>query len=164
MIWLLPQPAPPLSHQQIVSLSQSSCVSPVDLIKQLILENYLGWKTKFLLSVGDPDSQVPHVFGPPGSGSFSQRYGFGSGSGSGPFPFLIKDPDPLVRGTDPRIRIRTKMSRIPYTVFTCINFYSLQICCSVLRTGDPVPQRVGGERSLGLPLILSLSVCRRSSF
>ncbi len=25
------------------------------------------------------------------------------------------DPDPLVRGTDPQIRIRTKMSRIPNT-------------------------------------------------
>ncbi len=25
------------------------------------------------------------------------------------------DPDPLVRGTDPRIQIRTKMSRIPNT-------------------------------------------------
>jgi hypothetical protein len=25
------------------------------------------------------------------------------------------DPDPLVRGEDPRIRIRTKMSRIPNT-------------------------------------------------
>ncbi len=37
-------------------------------------------------SVGDPDpdQQDPHVFGPPGSGSFSQRYGSGS------FPFLIK--------------------------------------------------------------------------
>jgi hypothetical protein len=34
-------------------------------------------------SVGDPD---PHVFGPPGSGSISQRYGSGFGS----FPFLIK--------------------------------------------------------------------------
>ncbi len=32
-------------------------------------------------SVGDPD---PHVFGPPGSGSISQRYGSGS------FSFLIK--------------------------------------------------------------------------
>jgi hypothetical protein len=34
-------------------------------------------------SVGDPDSepdpQDPHVFGPPGSGSISQRYGSGSG-------------------------------------------------------------------------------------
>ncbi len=27
------------------------------------------------------------------------------------------DPDPLVRGKDPRIRIRTKMSRIPNTGF-----------------------------------------------
>jgi hypothetical protein len=26
------------------------------------------------------------------------------------------DPDPLVRGTDPRIQIRTKMSRIPNTM------------------------------------------------
>jgi hypothetical protein len=36
-------------------------------------------------SAGDPDPQDPHVFGPPGSGSISQRYGSGSGS----FPFLI---------------------------------------------------------------------------
>ncbi len=35
-------------------------------------------------SVGDPDPQDPHVFGPPGSGSNSQRYGSGS------FPFFIK--------------------------------------------------------------------------
>jgi hypothetical protein len=33
-------------------------------------------------SVPDPD---PHVFGPPGSGSISQRYGSGSGNGSGSF-------------------------------------------------------------------------------
>jgi len=36
------------------------------------------------ISVGDPeldlDSQDPHVFGPPGSGSISRRYGSGSGS------------------------------------------------------------------------------------
>jgi hypothetical protein len=33
------------------------------------------------------------------------------------------DPDPLVRGTDPAIRIRTKMSRIPNTAksLTCSN-------------------------------------------
>jgi hypothetical protein len=37
-------------------------------------------KLKFLVtSVADPD---PRVFGPPGSGSISQRYGSGSGSGS----------------------------------------------------------------------------------
>jgi hypothetical protein len=37
-------------------------------------------------SVGDPDPQEPHVFGPPVSGSISQRYGYGFGS----FPFLSK--------------------------------------------------------------------------
>ncbi len=41
-------------------------------------------------SVVDPDLELdpqdPHVFGPPRSGSISQRYGSGSGS----FPFLIK--------------------------------------------------------------------------
>jgi hypothetical protein len=30
-------------------------------------------------------------------------------------PVPVLDPDPLVRGTYPRIRIRTKMSRIPNT-------------------------------------------------
>ncbi len=34
-------------------------------------------------SVVDPDPQDPHVFGPPGSGSISQRYGSGS------FSFLV---------------------------------------------------------------------------
>jgi hypothetical protein len=78
-------------------------------------------------SVGDPDPQDPHVFGPPGSGSISQRYGSGSGS----FFFLIKvlsgilkvtkdrrriqSWDPLVIGTDLRIQICTKMSRINRT-------------------------------------------------
>ncbi len=38
-----------------------------------------------LLSVGDPDPQDPHVFGPPGSRSISQSYGSGSGS----FPFSV---------------------------------------------------------------------------
>ncbi len=33
----------------------------------------------------DPDPPDPHVFGPPGSGSISQRYGLGFGSGSGSF-------------------------------------------------------------------------------
>jgi hypothetical protein len=37
-------------------------------------------------SVGDPDLQDSHVFGPPESGSTRQRYGSGSGSRS--FPFL----------------------------------------------------------------------------
>ncbi len=33
---------------------------------------------RMAISVGDPDPQDPHVFGPPGSGSISQRYGSGS--------------------------------------------------------------------------------------
>jgi hypothetical protein len=33
-----------------------------------------------------------------------------------PDPDPETDPDPLFRGTDPGIRIRTKMSRIPNTV------------------------------------------------
>jgi hypothetical protein len=33
----------------------------------------------------------PHVFGPPGSGSISQRYGCGSGSGSGTFYYHGKN-------------------------------------------------------------------------
>jgi hypothetical protein len=39
-------------------------------------------------SIGDPDPdpQDPHVFGPRGSGSISQRHGSGSES----FPFLLK--------------------------------------------------------------------------
>jgi hypothetical protein len=40
-------------------------------------------RNRLLSSVRDP-----HDFGPPGSGSISQRYGSGYGSGS--FPFLIK--------------------------------------------------------------------------
>jgi hypothetical protein len=35
-----------------------------------------------LCSVPDPEAD-PHVFGPPGSGSISQRYGSGSESGTG---------------------------------------------------------------------------------
>ncbi len=42
------------------------------------------WILLYLFSDWDPDPEDPHVFGPPGSGSFSQSYGSGS------FPFLIK--------------------------------------------------------------------------
>jgi hypothetical protein len=38
MIWLLPHPPPTISRQQAVSLSQSSCMSPVELLKHLILK------------------------------------------------------------------------------------------------------------------------------
>ncbi len=45
-------------------------------------------------SVGDPDQEDPHVFGP--SGSVSQRYGSGS------FPFLIK----MLRGLEYACKIK----------------------------------------------------------
>ncbi len=40
----------------------------------------------------------------------------GVGSGADSDPELDPDPDPLVRSTDPGIRIRTKMLRIPPTL------------------------------------------------
>jgi hypothetical protein len=42
----------------------------------------LGPVKNDITSVADPNPD-PHVFGPPGSGSISQRYGSGSRSGSG---------------------------------------------------------------------------------
>jgi hypothetical protein len=42
-----------------------------------------------LVSVGDPDPQDLHVYGPPGSGSISQSYGSG-------------DPDPHQNVADPQ--------------------------------------------------------------
>jgi hypothetical protein len=70
----------PLSYlqtrgQQIKVISQ--------LLRWVLVERI---SLQILASVGDPDpdSQYPHVLGPPGSGSISQRYE------SGPFPFLIK--------------------------------------------------------------------------
>jgi hypothetical protein len=45
------------------------------------------------VSVADPDPPYPHVFGPPGSGSTSMRYGSGSTSmryGSGSFYYHAK--------------------------------------------------------------------------
>ncbi len=51
------------------------------LLRAEIIPSYLCAK-KLVLSVADPDPSDPYVFGPPGSGSISQRYGSGSGSGS----------------------------------------------------------------------------------
>jgi hypothetical protein len=50
----------------------------------------------------EPDPQDPHVFGPSGSGSISQRYGSGSGS----FPFLIKVLSGLKYGLQNKILIQ----------------------------------------------------------
>jgi hypothetical protein len=62
-----------------------STQQPKLFLKILFLEELLGQ----LISVGDPDPkpdpQDPHDFGPPGSGSISQRYGSGSGAGSSLF-------------------------------------------------------------------------------
>ncbi len=51
------------------------------------VKNYFIWFVPYLIvcsSVADPDPDPPdpHVFGPPGSESTTQRYGSGSGSGS----------------------------------------------------------------------------------
>jgi hypothetical protein len=46
-------------------------------------ENHSILSGRAQTSVADTDlNPDPHVFGPPGSGSISQRYGSGSGSGS----------------------------------------------------------------------------------
>jgi hypothetical protein len=43
-------------------------------------------------------------------------------------PELDPDLDPLVRGTDPGIRIRTKMSRIPNTGFFVFFVFYKYLC------------------------------------
>jgi hypothetical protein len=53
-------------------------------IKQSLEVNGYSESSPLFISVGDRDLDPdPHVFGPSGSGSISQRYGSGS------FPFLI---------------------------------------------------------------------------
>jgi hypothetical protein len=53
---------------------------------------------------------------------------------------LELDPDPLVRGTDPRIRIRTKMSQIPNTAF--YDSRCIKERCSVTQFGYQGKKRV----------------------
>jgi hypothetical protein len=57
------------------------CVQPLllALLPQVIVLHY-----NVLTSVADPDPEDPYVFGPPGSGFISQRYGSGS------FDHLVK--------------------------------------------------------------------------
>jgi hypothetical protein len=81
--------------KKFISQETSGFTAPIGrLLLELSVYRYLLCRTGLSLilklknsvaSVGDPDL---HVFGPPGSGSLSQRYGSGSSSGS--FPFLIK--------------------------------------------------------------------------
>jgi hypothetical protein len=50
------------------------------------------WNHGFIIakgSVGDPEPDDPHVFGPPGSGSISQRYGPASNRALDQDPFLF---------------------------------------------------------------------------
>ncbi len=65
----------------------AACLEQLKSSTKSILDQH---RSAICRSVGDPDadSQDPYVFGPPGSGSVSQRYGSESWSGS--FPFLIK--------------------------------------------------------------------------
>jgi hypothetical protein len=94
----------------LIIVSISLKVFPIFLLMTFCRYIYISlqwYKISVFTSVGDPDPQDPHVFGPPGSGSISQRYRYRSGSGSGSFPFLLNvssgsgsmshgygDPDP----------------------------------------------------------------------
>jgi hypothetical protein len=74
-----------LNLGEIITLSISSKPLSASLkitVPQISLDNFVPW-LMITISVGDQ-----HVFGPPRSGSISQRYR--SGSGSIFFPFLIK--------------------------------------------------------------------------
>jgi hypothetical protein len=51
-------------------------------VSGMILQNHRRLPIGIFSSVPNPDPPDPHVFGPQGSGSTSQRYGSGSGSGS----------------------------------------------------------------------------------
>jgi hypothetical protein len=64
------------------------CKIEPDLGANNVAQETEHWKLKS--SVGDPDPQDQHIFGPPGSRSISQRYVSGSRAGSSSFPFLIK--------------------------------------------------------------------------
>jgi hypothetical protein len=73
--------------------SQKNSHSCVPLIQHSSLQCFEKPKTPafslLCTSVPDPNPD-PHVFGPPGSGSISQRYGSGSGYGSGSFSHQAK--------------------------------------------------------------------------
>jgi hypothetical protein len=68
-------------HPPIEYTCISAGISKIQKIFTYIM--YLGSNQYLRSSVADPDPPDLHVFGPPGSGSTSQRYGSGSGSCSG---------------------------------------------------------------------------------
>jgi hypothetical protein len=73
---------------------------------------YLFLKVHFNVADPNPD---PHVFGPPGSGSPSQRYGSRSGSGSGSFYHHAK----IVR--------KPLIPRVPTILWLFLTFYLWKI-------------------------------------
>ncbi len=56
------------------------------------------------------------------------------------------DPDPLVRGTDPMLRIGTKMSRIPYTGSNIYLFFLSPV-------GQIAKPMTSGLKSLGSNIV-----------
>ncbi len=135
----------------------------------------------------DPNPPDPHVFGPPGSGSgsISQRYGSESfyhyanivrktfistvfwllfdflslsGSISQRHGSADLDPDPLVRGMDPRIRIRihTKMSWVRNTVLKK-KFAKIRLGSgTVIPDPDPTWPKVPNNTVLLVPIFWSI--------
>jgi hypothetical protein len=68
----------------------------------------IQFRSSIPTSVADPhpDPPDPHVFGPPGSGSISQRYDSGSGSGSESFHHKAKEVKNLSGSRKKPMRIK----------------------------------------------------------
>jgi hypothetical protein len=101
----------------------------------------------------DPDLPDPHVFGPPGSGSTSQRYGSGSGSCSGSISQRhgSPDPDPPQNVMDPQhwfLLTLWAMRKCPFTntgnslhelAYPWISDQKLPLWIRILLTGFALP-------------------------
>ncbi len=59
-----------------------TCEITEDRLDFLLSQALAWWALGTSVPDPNPDPPDPHVFGPPGSGSISQRYGAGAGSGS----------------------------------------------------------------------------------
>jgi hypothetical protein len=74
-----PGVARPGDSLQLVGMEGQALGQPLA-CRVILAENLLQLQLQLhFSSVGDPEPE-PHVLGPPGSGSISQRYGSGSGS------------------------------------------------------------------------------------
>jgi hypothetical protein len=96
-------------------------------------------------SVADPDPPDPHVFGPPGSGSISQRYGSGSGSGS--FYHQAK---------------KIKKTLIPTALRLLFDFLSLKMIYMFLQSGSIPPSEVWIRIRLRIRIWILLSPSKKS--